>query len=147
MKTDKHHTTNKFLKMLELYNSPMSGGNYVPIATVKSELSKSVLELKQFSDEDKLHAAIDKASLLQASGNGAKMHYVYQAYTKVFNELRKFKEEDTQIHRMEAKAHRRNLFYRVATTLMIGFSIMTVYAVAQYFEIAMPLMKLPLPTG
>lgn len=61
---------------------------------------------------------------------------LYNAYTALID-------EENAINRIEKKAHMRAVFYRILTTLGIGFSIMFVYWVAQYLGISMPLMKLP----
>lgn len=52
--------------------------------------------------------------------------------------------EKVQIAEIEGSTHRRNVFYRGLTTLVVGLTIMTVYAVAHWLEIPMPLMRIPL---
>jgi len=65
------------------------------------------------------------------------------SYANIYRRYQDLIEEEKLINRMERKAHIRNTFFRGATTLVIGFSIMGVYWVASCLKIAMPLMKLP----
>ena len=57
---------------------------------------------------------------------------LHQRYTKLSN-------AEKSINRIEGIAHRRALFYRILTTLGIGFSVMLVYYVAECLGISMPL--------
>ncbi|WP_372972421.1 hypothetical protein [Marinobacter sp.] len=48
-------------------------------------------------------------------------------------------DELNQLKRIENAQGRRNAFWRFISTIAVGFAILIIYAVADYFEIALPL--------
>ncbi len=71
---------------------------------------------------------------------------IIEKYNYSFSEFTNCRSVVIQSSKSETRAHLKNLLFRILTTLGVGFSIMLVYAAAHYFEIPMPLMKLPIPT-
>ena len=68
---------------------------------------------------------------------------IISQYNKLYQTHMHFTDEEALINRMERSAHLRNTLFRGITTIVIGISIMLVYWVASYFEIPMPLMRVP----
>jgi hypothetical protein len=64
-----------------------------------------------------------------------------KAYGDLIDHYNKLIDEENLISRMERKAQIRNTIFRGITTLVIGFSIMLVYAMAAKWGIAMPLLR------
>jgi len=69
---------------------------------------------------------------------------VSRAYSALYTHHQLFTNEEQLIRRMERNSQIRNTLFRSLTTLSIGFSVMFVYWVAAKWEIAMPLMRIPL---
>jgi superoxide dismutase len=91
--------------------------------------------LKQ-SDIDKINQNTSSNSWQnEARKMRGAFHSLHNKYVTVLS-------EEKAIERIEKKAHRRALFYRILTTLGIGFSIMIVYWVAGKLGIKMPLMRM-----
>jgi hypothetical protein len=66
------------------------------------------------------------------------------AYRKTLNYYNDMNNEALLLAEIDKQAYRRALFYRIITTLGIGFSIMGIYWVAQCLDISMPLMRPPI---
>jgi hypothetical protein len=145
MKTERHHTTVQYLDKLKDLIAPAE----------RFKLTDDILKLLVNSTHgsriatslENAQASAEKYSDVKNNVNGTELDRVYAEYCRVHFRLEELRNEQQQINAMEVKAHRRNLFYRAATTLTIGFSIMAVYAVAHWLEIPMPLMKVPLAVG
>jgi hypothetical protein len=67
-----------------------------------------------------------------------------ETYKKVKERLDAFESYESQAMSLERRASKIALFYRVVTTAAIGFVIMGIYALAAYWEVPMPLLRLPL---
>lgn len=73
--------------------------------------------------------------------------YKLASNNALFNEYKTYAEAwhnaEKQILNIERKAARMTLFYRVMTTIFVGFTIMGIYAVAHHWGVPMPLMRMP----
>ena len=63
-------------------------------------------------------------------------------YTLAYNAMRSIRLNENSVHRNERRAQIRALWFRIATTLGIGFSVMIVYGVASYLGLSMPLSRM-----
>ncbi|KPH92147.1 hypothetical protein AMS57_01045 [Pseudoalteromonas undina] len=106
--------------------------------------TKRLLNFKkeEFDDIAKFQSALDQA-LSDPTDRTYKMA-VSRAYNTLHKHHLSFTNEEQLIRRMERNSQIRNTFFRALTTLSIGFSVMLVYWVAAKWEIAMPLMRIPL---
>ena len=64
------------------------------------------------------------------------------SYRRLYDQHRDFIIEEKRIAAIEAKAAKRDLFFRVLTTIFVGLSIMCVYWLASLLSISMPLMRI-----
>ncbi|MFS1438720.1 hypothetical protein [Shewanella sp. 10N.286.48.A6] len=96
----------------------------------------------EFDDVEKFKGALEQ-SLSDPSDQTYRMT-VTRAYNALHKHHKEFTDEEKLINRMEKRSQIRNTFFRALTTLSIGFSVMFVYWVAAKWEIAMPLMRIPL---
>ncbi|MGB2516968.1 MAG: hypothetical protein ACPIA3_03850, partial [Pseudomonadales bacterium] len=62
-------------------------------------------------------------------------------YRKVTTFNQQITEKEESIQRIENEAYLRALKFRTLTTLSIGLGILSIYGVAQYFGINLPLMR------
>lgn len=91
----------------------------------------------------------DKAVSEFTNNHSNKQHWAFkiQSNHKQFNEYKTYadawKNAEKQILSIERKAARMTLFYRVLTTIFVGFTIMGIYAVAHHWGVPMPLMRMP----
>ncbi|MEH6451548.1 MAG: hypothetical protein V7782_00770 [Psychromonas sp.] len=106
--------------------------------------TKRLLNFKkaEFDDIETFSNSLDQ-SLSDPTDQTYKMT-VTRAYNALHKHHELFTNEEQLIRRMERNSQIRNTFFRALTTLSIGFSVMFVYWVAAKFEIAMPLMRIPL---
>lgn len=65
-------------------------------------------------------------------------------YSNSLIEFKKMRDITLQSRSAETRAHLKNLLFRTLTTLAVGLSIMGIYALAHYWSIPMPLMRLAL---
>jgi len=63
-------------------------------------------------------------------------------YSELYRAYQSLVDEENLVKRLERSSQIRNVIFRIATTLGIGFSIMFVYWVASCWEISMPLLRL-----
>lgn len=123
-------------------------------SVTSSKSIKTPAEFKQSTDTMlyNLHVHLDyhKGELQDikdrkdsSSGNGwvTNLADINQNYQVIYEQYQELIDEEKSIHRVENKAHKRALMFRFLTTLSIGFGVMLVYLVAQYFDIAMPLIR------
>lgn len=91
----------------------------------------------------------DKAISEFTRNHSSRQHWSYhmQSNHKMFLQYKNYAEawhnNEKQILNIERKAARMTLFYRVMTTIFVGFTIMGIYAVAHRWGVPMPLMRMP----
>lgn len=154
--TENFESTNKLLKYVKHHLANVTG-RPAPILEPQafdSTFVKGITSLLNSCDVDsELVNRIQNALEGNAPGgtyNGVNIRNNVESLKKIkttYNQLhsdhQKYVKEEKLISKMELRAHTRYLIARILTTLGIGISIMGVYALAQWLEIPMPLMKLP----
>lgn len=107
------------------------------------QVTKRILKIEktEFIEPEKFNASID--NLIRhpedkTFKNNVTVHYrkLHHTYTQLIN-------EENLVQRLERSSQIRNVFFRILTTLGIGFSIMFVYWLASRWGISMPLLRLP----
>jgi hypothetical protein len=76
------------------------------------------------------------------NGWSTKKERLLASHRQTFNAFNLIKDQEKTITRVERRGHLYALVFRVLTTLLIGLSVMGIYALADHWEVAMPLMRL-----
>ncbi|WP_144207746.1 hypothetical protein [Shewanella donghaensis] len=141
--TDQQRVTKDIVTKLKEFKKP----SQPPLSKDKfeSEIKLLVTEMLNLS-KNREHPQV--LELLDKPNNSVSNRYRHLSSTYNFarNRYETICDETNTIERSETRAHRRNLFYRTLTTIFVGLAIMSIYAVAHYLEIPMPLMRLPIPS-
>ncbi len=143
-------TTTRYLEFVEKIKR--SRGQYKRSdEDIKKNLTEIILGVadevrNKGSSNEELEEKIRNKTAVATNGWLGTFSHVEACYKTVHEDYLQLVNEKKQIAEIENETHRRNVLYRGLTTLTVGLIIMTVYAVAQYLEIQMPLMRLPMPT-
>ena len=122
----------------------VTSGNSIKTPTEFSQTTDTMLyNLHVHLDYHKGDLQDIKSRKDSSSGNGwvTNLADINRNYKIIYDQHLELIDEEKSIHRVEKKAHVRALIFRFLTTLSIGFGVMLVYLVAQYFEVAMPLIR------
>ena len=77
-----------------------------------------------------------------ANGWSTKRDRLLDSHQHTFEAYNLIKDQENIITRVERRGHLYALGFRVLTTLGIGVSVMAIYALADYWGVDMPLMRL-----
>ena len=76
------------------------------------------------------------------NGWSTKKDQLLASHRQIFGAFNLIKDQENMITRVERGGHVWALVFRVLTTLGIGVSVMAIYALADYWGVDMPLMRL-----
>ena len=146
--TDKQPVTKELTEELKIVSS-----NYdkpIPIEAFEKRLLElaygcghlAIQNRDVFISKDSLSEHLKLRGRAQSTA-GMSYSQLKNLYSNSFSEFEQYRDIVLQSRRSETRAHLKNLLFRILTTLGVGLSIMGIYALAHWFKIPMPLMKLP----
>lgn len=145
--TEHKHTTISFIEALNKIKNGLKNTSHSPIdnESYRKRLKKAVTDIAEVIAKDPNRIEQIKNEINNPNSvtpTTKEINNLVTYYSKVNSSLDALINEDEQIKRLEKQAHTRNIIARGLTTLVIGFSIMGVYATAQWLGITMPMLRL-----
>jgi len=141
--TEPNHSTKKWLSLIEKSKEFFTDYT-VEHEKFQDKLYELCFDIAKASDSENTEEIIkDIQTRNHRAPLGDKAWSIDSNYSQMAKKLKELLDEEKQIKKLERQAHTRNIIARAVTTLVIGFSIMTVYWIAHELKIPMPMLKLP----
>lgn len=140
-------------KLVEVYKEFLSKRNRLSRDDLDSEAAWELATtvVKEFTVAYRLEEKIELQKLdLRASRSGSNttswmtpLVQLVKSHNSKFAALQESENELSYASKIEFQAYIRATFFRVLTTGLVGLTVLGIYALGYYFEIPMPLGKMP----